>query len=873
MNDSLIENLHCSIIVNTYNRESYLRRLLPSLERLEGPRFEIVVVNGPSTDGTAMFLAEYGERIKIINCPERNLSQSRNLGIAAAAGDIVVFIDDDALPANEFWLSNFVCVFEADTEGQIGVVGGPVLHRDTDWYEFDGGATSEYGFQRFQSTQNINELAPDATSWVERIPGGNCAFRRSVLIEIGGFDEFFVYYMDETDICMRLVQAGYKVAYIKESPIRHYSGASDVRGSAIARNWYLITRSDTYYAVKNSSGFLPKRVLNTLRYAPRKHFYQEINGYLRNREITRKHWLKLLQQWVKGIGDGLRAGVYQKRSIRTFSTPPPFLPFYSNASAQKLRIAILMRTTPLQPGYGGIARYSFDLAVALHMRGHIIDIFCADEQALQYYALGFTIHGISAEEINFVNNSSEYPILNKNLCYSEALVRRMAKLHAQGINIDVVHASNWDAEAAALIRANVYPTVLMLVSPLAQIVVTEQWQMNDDLRTCIALDRWQIEHAHAVCVPSQGVLESYTKLMGINDQQIKYLYRTPLGIIYHPSHQPQYHEHKILLFVGRCERRKGAHVLLEVLPTLLQQYTDWECHFVGNDQVPMPEGDTLKERFLKQHAQEPWIKRVFFHGAVAEDELYRHYASCDLFVAPSLFESFGLIYHEAMQYGKAVVGCYTGGIPEVVEQGLEGLLVQPDDAESLVQALTTLMSNQELREKMGRAGAERIHYRTNYYTMAANLEEVYLSTIARHNIECAAQRCLRWPRSLPILTPDETLVRIGSWQIHEAFPGQYYLQGHAHAVIRFQLPTGSLMRIIVLRHAWSGILVVETAQGILRYIDCYIADSTEHAHTIDIELPYTSEPMTSITLRVHSERNPASYESIVWIRDIQILPP
>ena len=44
-------------------------------------------------------------------------------------------------------------------------------------------------------------------------------------------------------------------------------------------------------------------------------------------------------------------------------------------------------------------------------------------------------------------------------------------------------------------------------------------------------------------------------------------------------------------------------------------------------------------------------------------------------MAPSLFESFGLIFHEAMQYGKAVVGCSTGGVPEVVEDGVEGLLV------------------------------------------------------------------------------------------------------------------------------------------------------------------------------------------------------
>ena len=118
--------LTCSVIINTYNRLPYLRRLLAGMRHLRGARFEVVVVNGPSTDGTAALLTGYQGRIKVIDCPTRNLSQSRNLGIAAAAGDIVVFIDDDALPGDSDWLARYIAAFAADTIGQLGAAGGPV---------------------------------------------------------------------------------------------------------------------------------------------------------------------------------------------------------------------------------------------------------------------------------------------------------------------------------------------------------------------------------------------------------------------------------------------------------------------------------------------------------------------------------------------------------------------------------------------------------------------------------------------------------------------------------------------------------------------------------------------------------------------------
>jgi glycogen synthase len=746
--------MDCSIIINTYNRAPYLRRLLAGLERLHGPPFEIVVVNGPSTDGTQAVLEHYAGRVKHVRCPERNLSHSRNLGIAAAAGELVVFIDDDALPGDEQWLERFRLAFVADTTGRLGALGGPVWHRDTERAEFDGGRTSDYGLQvfergsttktrRHEGHEELSDLrafapsrsgAPDGARWVTGVPGGNCAIRRSALVQIGGFDEFFVYYLDETDVCFRLARAGYQIGYLPDNGIRHYAARSAVPGRALLRDWRTIARSDTYFAMQTGADPLPRRALKTLAAAPRKHFAGEILGSLPRGQVSPPDWLRMVAGWGRGVAEGFAAGLHGARQFGAFTTAPaPLLPFRAPPPAERrLRIALLSQALPEQPGSGGIGRYTFDLARGLHERGHEVHLFHKSEQPLRRYSLGWQAHGIPPAEYT-VPHGHPHPVLERNLRYGLAVLRRLAALHAQA-PFDIVHASNWDAEAAAIIRAGVLPTVLMLVSPLAQVIDTEQWPLTDDLRACVTLDAWQIANAGAVCAPSSGVLAAYRALMDLDEATLARVRFTPLGIdpLAEPhsfSHQPG--EAKRLLFVGRLERRKGIHTLLAVLPELLRAFPQWECHLVGNDAVPLTEGGTPKQRFLAEHRGAPWLGRVVFHGQVDDDALQRHYQACDLFVAPSLFESFGLIYHEAMQYGKAVVGCRTGGVPEVVADGVEGVLVAPDCPPELHAALARLMGDETLRHALGAAGMRRVQQGQNYRTMAAALEQVYSETIAR----------------------------------------------------------------------------------------------------------------------------------------------
>lgn len=744
-----ISPLRVSIIINTFNRAPYLQQLLAGLSHLRNAQFEVIVVNGPSTDETTHILKQYDGFIKVVSYAGRNLSESRNLGIAEAAGDIIVFIDDDALPAETTWLKEYIRAFQDDP--QIGSIWGPVLHRDTSWFEFHGGATSDYGFQSFLETP-LSQRAPDGSLWTPRGPGGNIAFNRENLVKVGGFDKVYSYYMDETDVCLRMSKAGFLSVFLPSNSIRHYSAVSERRLTQYDRNWDVITKSDTYFALKNSEDKFFVRLVKTLRFANKKHFVEEIDAYRANRAITTSHWMRLRWKWLRGLVSGFLIGIFQPRRFENFkSPPPPFLPFKVNTTKKPLRIALITATHPGQPGFGGVGRYTYDLARGLHQLGHEVHLLCRDEAPIHYESLGFVIHGITSAEVASVYiNEEDRPILNKNLAFSIAVERKLRNLYQQGIEFDVVHATNWDLEPIALIREQAYPLALMLVTPLAQVIRTEGWDHNKDLLACVELDRWQIQQADVVCIPSRGVLKSYEALMDLHPKQLKSLEVTPLGII--PDLKADISERKEdrrrkLLFVGRLERRKGIHTLLEVLPDLMQQFPEWECHIVGNDSIQSDGITTFREQFQEIHRHTPWLKRVFFHGTVSQQTLLDHYRTCDLFVAPSLFESFGLIYQEAMQFGKPVVGCRTGGIPEVVEDGVEGFLVKPDNSKELGEALSNLMRNDELRVRMGSAARERIHQRDNYLAMASRLELVYRTIIQEKGKNYCKRRRTRWKSS------------------------------------------------------------------------------------------------------------------------------
>jgi glycosyltransferase involved in cell wall biosynthesis len=123
--------------------------------------------------------------------------------------------------------------------------------------------------------------------------------------------------------------------------------------------------------------------------------------------------------------------------------------------------------------------------------------------------------------------------------------------------------------------------------------------------------------------------------------------------------------------------------------------------------------------------------RVVFAGLIPEEEMPLYYRGADLAVLPTLTdaEGFGMVLAEANACGRPVIGTNVGGIPSVIQDHYNGLLVQPGDLHGLVEAIRAVLSDEELADRMGHNGYQRVKSEFTWTQAIARTREVYEALI------------------------------------------------------------------------------------------------------------------------------------------------
>ncbi|GMT42261.1 MAG: hypothetical protein IEMM0002_0672 [bacterium] len=155
------------------------------------------------------------------------------------------------------------------------------------------------------------------------------------------------------------------------------------------------------------------------------------------------------------------------------------------------------------------------------------------------------------------------------------------------------------------------------------------------------------------------------------------------------------------LSVAMLYKRKGVDLLLKAWKEVLCQCPDAILRIVG---------DGLEKNRLKKISNKLRLgKSVVWEGAVLDQNiLARHFANCDVFCLPSLHETFGLVFIEAMAAQKPVVAFNATAVPEVVRNGRDGFLLEPGDYHGVAEKIVFLFNNPDLRMKMGMEGRQRV---------------------------------------------------------------------------------------------------------------------------------------------------------------------
>jgi O-antigen biosynthesis protein len=196
-----------SVVVCAYNAARTLPECLQSLGRIDYPNYEVILVDDGSEDDTPAIAAQYPQFISVRQ-ENRGLSVARNVGAARATGEIVAYTDADCV-VDADWLR---CLVQAMEALQVDAIGGPNITPHNDGWSAQCVAASP---------GNPSHVMLDDRR-AEHIPGCNMAFRRDVLMRLGGFDPQYRQAGDDVDMCWRLIDEGGVIGYAPGGFVWHH---------------------------------------------------------------------------------------------------------------------------------------------------------------------------------------------------------------------------------------------------------------------------------------------------------------------------------------------------------------------------------------------------------------------------------------------------------------------------------------------------------------------------------------------------------------------------------------------------------------------------------------------------------------------------
>lgn len=349
------------------------------------------------------------------------------------------------------------------------------------------------------------------------------------------------------------------------------------------------------------------------------------------------------------------------------------------------------------PHLGGMELYVQRISEELVSRGHEVTVFTSSDTPNQ--------------TITKKNGVRIYNLKTMSKIYNIPVVPSLFLQLVEAIKPDIIHAHQYPVYFSdiAAIASHVRRIPLIVhvhviseaKSPFSGFISNMYYK---------SLGLGTLRNANFIIAPSLAYKTKLSK-MGIKPYKIQVI---PYGIDvkkfsninkgdeFKKRHNCQYL--KVILTVGRLNYQKGFQYLIKAMPGIINQMPNTKLLIVG-------EGEQLS--YLRQLVKSlDLVDYVTFTGALSQEEIPKAYAAADVFVLPSLFESFGISLIEAQAAGKPVVATRTEGAHDAVDDGVTGLLVEPANSKQLEQAILFLLKNEALSKKMGERGT--IFVRDNF---------------------------------------------------------------------------------------------------------------------------------------------------------------
>lgn len=230
------------------------------------------------------------------------------------------------------------------------------------------------------------------------------------------------------------------------------------------------------------------------------------------------------------------------------------------------------------------------------------------------------------------------------------------------------------------------------------------------------LTNLEYQYADCLLAVSKAVAEELVSYYHIAPEYIQVIHN---GVL--PVEPKETEEANILLSVGRMVWRKGFLYLIQAMPEVLKEFPDITLVLVGDGPYKPELVKCVKEMHLE--------KSVTFYDNMTKHELFNVYTKAKVYVQPSLYEPLCNTILEAMAYKRPVIATRVGGIPEIISDQRNGLLVDPFNSQQLASSISLLLSDDSLRKKLAEKGCQSVRASFSWEKIAAETLATYTRVI------------------------------------------------------------------------------------------------------------------------------------------------
>lgn len=738
-----------SVVIPTRNRPFLAVEAMRTALRSHYPsdRFEVIVVdNGSGTDDRVALSdveANGGAKVRLIHEEIPGGSNARNAGLYAAEGEIVAFADDDVL-VDRNWLASIARAFARSD--RVGGVAGLTVPRELEtpaqvWYEGFAKADPDFESRVFDRRDPPTNRPLFPFTIGDFGSGENFAFRREALIDLGGFDSALgtaTYTLGGEDVeaMLRVLLSDRQVIREPAALVRH----------SHPREFAQFERRVWGYGVgltaclSKTLVLHPRLLPELIRKLPGGLVYALSPGSEKNVNKPGDYPGRLTRLELRGIAYGPFAYVRSRRQQRRLRRPRRKAPETAALPPAPLRALIV--TDSYWPLIGGANRSIELLAHNLSRQGHTVAVATAwqegvpsveDQGEVRVHRLrDLTSRMRWISEDPYKHNPPPFP--------DPEAVLRLRRLIKE-FEPDIVHAYGWLTHSTAVALLGKKVPLLISARGYGNICAVNNLSRNDEIcegpapLKCLACSgrtygvakgtaavagvfgsgpvlRRETTAIHSVSSFVAEKMDRYLHVEGARDVVVPNFHEDVSDRPVDEEILARLPAEPFVFYVGAFRKIKGieelfaAYTKLDDPPPLVLAGTR-----APDTPSEFPDGATVVEDVPYPTLLAMWERAMFG-------------------VFPTRIpEALGNVVHEAMSKGRAVIGTKPGGHEDMIEDGVNGLLVPAGDPDALALAMAKLAGDAALRERLGAAALVRARDFTPEVVMP-RMEQLYRQTIA-----------------------------------------------------------------------------------------------------------------------------------------------